>query len=80
MLLPDLRLGVWLSLRRRCIGGDDERGDTDDFLGGEVERGYVPRVGVEDGVDDEGGEEVTTQETGWPRAWLRQSRIGRRTG
>lgn len=27
-----------------------------------------------------GGWDVTTHETGWPRAWLRQSRIGSRTG
>lgn len=27
-----------------------------------------------------GGFDVTTQETGWPRAWFRQSRMGRRTG
>ena len=74
------------------MGGEEDRGDDlggedckIDLSGGEVDSGKLDRVGVVEGVrvvaeDDEGGVDVTTQETGCPWAWLRQSRTGRRTG
>lgn len=47
--------------------------------------GVAPSEGGDGGATSEvgggrGGWEVTTHETGCPRAWLRQSRMGRRTG